>query len=310
MADQQLLTVSVSPHIHSPETVSSIMHNVGISLIPSAVVSIYFFGIPAVVTIFTSVGFCLLSEYVSRKIMKRENTLADGSAVVTGLLLAFVLPPTLPWWITAIGAMTAIVLGKQVFGGLGHNLFNPALVSRAVLLASWPVEMTTWVQPYSGITSASPLAIVKMNLPVQLPSYWQMFIGNRAGSLGETSALFLLLGAGYLIYKKVISWHIPGSYILAVFIISALTKRDPVFDVLAGGLVIGAFFMATDYVTSPMTKKGKLIFGTGCGLMTMLIRLQGGFPEGVCYAILIMNMIVPFIDKWTTPRVFGWRKSK
>jgi len=236
---------------------------------------------------------------------KKKITVGDLSSIVTGMLLAFVLPPSSPLWIVAIGAFVAIILGKQIFGGLGYNIFNPALVARAVLLASWPVYMTTWTRPFDGITTASPLGIVKMELDQRLPSYLEMFLGNRAGCLGEVSILALLVGAVYLLYKKQITWHIPVSYIGTVGLVCFLFKRDPLFNIMAGGLILGAFFMATDMVTSPLTRSGKLIFGVGCGFLTVLIRFKGGFPEGVCYSILIMNMLTPIIDKITELKVFG-----
>jgi electron transport complex protein RnfD len=300
--------VSASPHIRTEENVTVIMRDVLISLAPAFAAGVYFFGVRAIQTVFVSVVFALLSEYVSRKVMRRENTLSDLSAAVTGVLFAFVVPPGLPWWVTAAGASVSIVLGKQIFGGLGYNTFNPALVGRAVLLASWPVYMTTWLKPFENVTGATPLAILKMKLEAPLPGYWDMFLGNHAGSLGETSALALLIGAAYLLYRKQITLFIPLSFIGAVMALSAVFGRDPLFEILSGGIMLGAFFMATDYVTSPITPPGQLVFGIGCGLMTVLIRAQGGFPEGVCYAILIMNMLTPLIDKFVQPRKFGKKK--
>ncbi|MEW6040365.1 MAG: RnfABCDGE type electron transport complex subunit D [Elusimicrobiota bacterium] len=290
------LTLSVSPHIRSSENVTTIMRDVIIALIPAAVAGICFFGLNAALTIIVSILFCIAGEYLSVKIMRRESPLNDLSAVVTGVLFAFVLPPGMPLWVVAIGALISIIFGKMIFGGLGQNIFNPALVGRAILLASWPVFMTSWNLPFESTTTATPLAIVRMKLNQPLPSYWQMFIGERAGSLGETSVLALILGATYLFLRRHITWHIPFSFICLVFILSTLLKRDPLFEIMAGGVILGAFFMATDYVTSPLTRKGQLIFGAGCGLMTVLIRHWGGFPEGVCYAILIMNMVTPLID--------------
>jgi len=204
-----------------------------------------------------------------------------------------------------IGGAVAILIGKEIFGGLGHNPFNPALVGRAVLLASWPMHMTSWVRPLDAVSCATPLGIVKMGLNENLPSYMDMLVGNRAGCLGETSVLALLIGAGYLLYRKHISLHIPLTYVGTVFAVALIFKKDPLFNVMAGGLILGAFFMATDMVTSPLTGRGKMIFGTGCGLLTMLIRYEGGFPEGVCYSILIMNMVTPLIDRLTEQRPFG-----
>lgn len=299
------LIVSISPHIKGKEDISSIMFDVIIALFPALVMSIYFFGWYCLILLLISVTFCVATEFLSQKILKRAATINDLSAVITGILLVFVLPPRIPWWLVAVGAVVSILLGKQIFGGLGHNPFNPALVGRAVLLISWPQDMTTWVTPFDGITSASPLDIVKTGLNGPLPSYWDLFLGNRVGCLGETSTLALLIGAGYLLYKKQISWHIPVSFITTVGILSALFGRDPLFNIMSGGLILGAFFMATDIVTSPLVNKGKIFFGLGCGLLTALIRLKGGTPEGVCYAVLIMNMFVPLIDKYVKPKKFG-----
>ena len=301
--------VSTSPHLKNSETISIVMRDVLIALAPAALAAVYFFGLPALWLMLVSMVSAIAAEFISAKIMKREVTVSDGSAAITGLLLAMVCPPGIPLWMIAIGAAVAIVLAKQVFGGLGYNPFNPALVGRAVLMASWPVAMTTWITPFDAITTATPLAIAKFNLSQPLPSYWQLFIGNRAGSLGETSAAALLLGAAYLLYKKQISWHIPVSFIASVALLSSIMGRDPLFNILAGGLILGAFFMATDMVTSPMTGKGKIIFGCGCGILTVLIRYKGGFPEGVCYSILIFNMLTPLIDKYTMPQKFGKVKT-
>ena len=301
----QRLIVSVSPHIRAREDVRAIMSDVIFALSPALVASIIFFGWRALLIVSVSIFFSVASEFFWQKLWRKKITVGDLSSVVTGMLLAFVLPPSSPLWMVAIGAFVAITLGKQIFGGLGYNPFNPALVARAVLLASWPVYMTTWTRPFDGVTTASPLGIVKMELDQRLPSYLEMFLGNRAGCLGEISVLALLLGVAYLLYKKQITWHIPVSFIGTVGLVCLLFNRDPLFNIMAGGLILGAFFMATDLVTSPLTKKGKLVFGVGCGLLTVLIRFTGGFPEGVCYSILIMNMLTPIIDKITEPKVFG-----
>ena len=307
-----LLIVSSSPHLHSDNSVSTAMRDVLIALTPALIASLYFFRFAAAKVILTCVFVAVISEVIAQKIMKKEVTVDDYSAVVTGLLLAFCLPATIPWWMAAVGAVVAIIIGKQLFGGLGNNIFNPALVGRAVLLASWPVAMTNWVNPLDGVTTATPLGMLKEGTAAQLPSLGQLFIGNVGGSLGETCALALLLGAIYLLYKGHIDWRIPFSYIGTVFVLTAIIgvfKGEglwyPLYHLLAGGLILGAFFMATDWVTSPLTKKGKLIFGLGCGLLTVVIRLQGGYPEGVCYSILLMNMVTPLIDRYTKPRVFG-----
>jgi electron transport complex protein RnfD len=307
-----LLIVSSSPHLHSDNSVSTAMRDVLIALTPALIASLYFFRFAAAKVILTCVFVAVISEVIAQKIMKKEVTVDDYSAVVTGLLLAFCLPATIPWWMAAVGAVVAIIIGKQLFGGLGNNIFNPALVGRAVLLASWPVAMTNWVNPLDGVTTATPLGMLKEGTAAQLPSLGQLFIGNVGGSLGETCALALLLGAIYLLYKGHIDWRIPFSYIGTVFVLTAIIgvfKGEglwyPLYHLLAGGLILGAFFMATDWVTSPLTKKGKFIFGLGCGLLTVVIRLQGGYPEGVCYSILLMNMVTPLIDRYTKPRVFG-----
>ena len=213
---------------------------------------------------------------------------------MTGILLALVLPPTLPLWMAGVGAGVAIILVKGLFGGLGFNIFNPALAARAILLASWPVAMTTWVTPIDAVTTASPLLLAKMTQAV--PDYLNLFLGNRAGSLGETSILAILIGAGILYWRRIIDWPAPTAYIGTVALLTFLLGRDPLFHVLSGGLLLGAFFMATDYITAPVTTPGRFIFGLGCGIITVLIRLYGGFPEGVNYSILFMNMLTPLID--------------
>ncbi|MCM8817979.1 MAG: RnfABCDGE type electron transport complex subunit D [Candidatus Omnitrophica bacterium] len=298
-----------SPHIHGSETTGKIMFYVIFSLIPALFGSIYFFGFYVVKVILISIISSVLSELLFQILMKKEIRIYDGSAIITGILLAFVLPPRIPLWIVAIGGFLAIFLVKELFGGLGFNIFNPALTARAILLASYPVEMTKFTKPldYSidAITSATPLFIMKEKINEQLPSLWQMFIGNRSGCIGETSVLLLLLGAIFLLLKRVITWHIPVSYILTVAIFSLFTNENPAYQITSGGLILGAFFMATDYVTSPITKKGKIIFGIGCGIITFLIRRWGGYPEGVCYSILFMNTLVPLINKYTLPKKFG-----
>ncbi|MGI6606067.1 MAG: RnfABCDGE type electron transport complex subunit D [Peptococcia bacterium] len=306
---ENLLIVSSSPHLHSANKVSTAMRDVCIALLPALVGAVYFFGMAAATVILTCVITALLSEVIAQKIMHREVTISDGSAVITGLLLAFCLPSTIPLWIAAIGSAVAIIIGKQFFGGLGCNIFNPALIGRAFLVASWPVAMTTWVTPLDGVTTATPLGILKEGLSEQLPSLGQLFMGNVAGCLGETSALALIVGGLYLLYKGHIDWRIPFSYLGTVFVVTAVVGADPFFHLLSGGLMLGAFFMATDWVTSPITKKGRLIFGIGCGLLTVLIRLMGGYPEGVCYSILLMNLATPLIDRYTKARVFGGVKK-
>jgi electron transport complex protein RnfD len=299
------LTVTVSPHIKSKESVQSVMLDVIISLIPATILAIWFFKLRSLIVILVCIISCCLTEYLAQKIMRRENTVSDLSAAVTGLLLAFCLPPSTPFWIAGIGGMFSIIFGKTIFGGLGHNPFNPALVGRAFLQLSWPKDTSVWTTPFDALTTATPLSITRYGLEGKIPDTFSLFIGNCAGCIGETSKLALIIGALYLLYRKHIKLHIPLSYIITAIIVSVLFKTDPVFHILTGGLVLGAFFMATDPVTSPVTDTGKIIFGIGCGLLTILIRLKGGFPEGVCYSILIMNMVTPFIDKITIRKRFG-----
>jgi Na+-translocating ferredoxin:NAD+ oxidoreductase subunit D len=288
------------------------MRDVLIALLPAAIAGVYFFGINALLVILTAVGSAVLSEYAFQKITKRPIMIKDLSAVVTGLLLAFNVPPTIPLWMVALGSAFAIIVVKCFYGGVGQNIVNPALAARAFLLAAYPVRMTTWT--VDGTTGATPLGLLRGDGAANLPNLFDVFIGNIGGCIGETSAIALLIGAAYLLYKKVISWHIPVSYIGTVFILTTILGRDQLmsgnglYEILLGGLILGAFYMATDYTTSPMTKTGHLVFGISCGVLTTLIRLYGGYAEGVSYSILIMNLFVPFIDKYTNPRVFGGGK--
>lgn len=321
------LVVSSSPHIKSTVTIETAMRDVLIALTPALIMALYFFRFSAAAVIVTSVVTAVISEAVCQKVRGRPITVKDGSAAITGLLLAFCLPPSIPCWMAVVGSASAIVLGKQFFGGLGHNIFNPALVGRAILLASWPAAATTFVLPLDGVTSATPLEMMKgvaqgsatawSNAVEQLPSLWNMFIGNIPGSLGETSALALLIGGMYLLYKGHIDWRVPVTFIGTVFILTAvygaLTGKEAfvysLYHVFSGGLMLGAIFMATDWVTTPITKQGRIIFGLGCGIFTVVIRLFGGYPEGVCYAILLMNCCTPLIDRFVRPRVFGRRRN-
>lgn len=303
------LIVAVSPHLRSGDSVKREMWDVVIALVPALIASYLFFGRNAIVITLTAVLSCMFFEVLAQKVMRRKVTLLDGSAIITGILLAFNLPPRLPLWLVILGSAVAIILGKQAFGGLGHNIFNPALVGRVFLLAAYPTYMTTWsptlFNKVDTATYATPLAVVKEHPGGYLPTYWDLFIGNVGGCIGETSALALLIGGLYLLYRRVIIWHIPVSYIGTVFIISLLFGKDPVFHLLAGGLMLGALFMATDLVTSPTTPGGMIIFGIGCGVLTMVIRLFGKYPEGVSYSILFMNAWVPLIERYTQPRRFG-----
>lgn len=305
------LTLSSSPHIRSKEDVSVIMRDVLIALLPATIAAVYYFRSGAIINILVGIFGAVLTEYVIQRIMKKRITISDYSAAVTGLLLAFNVPASAPWWMTLVGAIFAIGIAKQLFGGLGHNFINPALAARAVLLASWPVEMTKWVAPGAdGVTTATPLAILKGSEAGALPaSIFDLLIGNVGGSLGETSAVLILLGGIYLIYRGVITYIIPAYYIGSVailtFAFSGFNASMISYNVLAGGLMLGAFFMATDYSSSPVSKKGQIIYAVGCGVLTAVIRYYGGYPEGVSYSILLMNVATPLIDKYISPKVFG-----
>lgn len=311
MAEPNLMAVRASPHIHSPETTTRTMVSVILALVPAGLGSIWFFGFPALEIILVSMASCLASEWFSQLVFRKKVRIADGSALVTGILLAFVLPPKLPLWMAALGGFLAMFLVKELFGGLGFNVFNPALAARAILLASFPLQMTRFTPAFAygvdAVSCATPLAIVKEQMNLGLPTLYQMFLGERPGCLGETSVLLLLLGAAFLLSRKVITWHIPASYLLTVAALALIFRQNVLFHLMSGGLILGAFFMATDYVTSPLTRRGKILFGAGCGIITFLIRMKGGYPEGVCYAILFMNILTPFIDKVTMPRKYGSR---
>lgn len=308
------LSMSSSPHIRSDASTSKIMLDVLIALLPASLAGVYFFGLDAALTIIVCVVSSVAFEYLARRILKRSNTLSDLSAAVTGLLLALNLPPAIPKWMAVVGSFFAIVVIKQLFGGIGQNFINPALGARVILLVAYGTKMTQWTAPrgFSGtdaIASATPLGVLKEG--GELPGYLDMFLGNVGGSLGETSALALIIGGLYLLIRKVISWEIPVIYIGTVALLSwilgpaGFMTGDPLFHVLAGGLMIGAIFMATDYTTSPMTRKGSVIFAFGCGLLTIIFRLYTNMPEGVSYAILLMNTAVPLIDRHTKPKRFG-----
>lgn len=312
------LTVSSSPHIRSNESVSRIMLDVVLALIPAAIAAVINFGWRVVLVIGVAVISAVITEALFQKFMKKPVTIKDFSAVVTGVLLAYNLPPAIPLWIVVVGSVIAIALVKQIFGGLGHNFMNPALAARAILLAAWPVEMTSWMTPGVDVTSsATPLAILKGAEAAgeHLPSFWNTFIGNIGGSIGEVSALALLLGAAYLFYRRVINWRIPVTYIATVALLTWVFGKDGLFTghgiyhIFVGGLLLGAFFMATDYSSSPVTPKGQIVMGIGCGVLTAIIRLVGGYPGGVSYSILLMNIATPLIEKYTQPRIYGEVKS-
>ena len=314
--------ISPSPHIHGGDSISKNMYGVLIALIPAFLVSLYYFGLGALIVTLVSVVSCVLFEYLIQKfIMKKEPTICDGSAILTGVLLAFNVPSNLPVWIIVLGALFAIGVAKMSYGGLGNNVFNPALAGRAFLLISFPAQMTTW--PLVDATSAFPLTYTDaetgatvlslLNEGVkELPSYTSLLIGNHGGSLGEVSAIALLLGFAYMLWKKIITWHIPVTIIVTVFAFTGIMHwanpeayASPFIHILSGGLMLGAIFMATDYVTSPMTKKGMVIYAVGIGLLTSIIRLFGSYPEGMSFAILIMNSLTPLINAYVKPKHFG-----
>ena len=298
------LVVSSSPHVHAELTTQKIMMWVLIALAPSGVMGVWYYGLRAFVVMVVCVAACVLSEYAWQKLTHRPVTIGDLSAAVTGLMLAFNLPVSIPLWMSAVGGAFAIIVVKQFYGGLGCNIVNPALAGRAMMLASWPVAMTTWT--LDGVTTATPLALIKAGQLDQLPSLTHMLVGYMGGSLGETCKLALLAGFAILLWKKIITWHVPVIYIITVSALCTLFGRGaPMADMLAGGLFLGAIFMATDYATSPITLKGKVIYALGCGALTAVIRTWGGYPEGFTYAILVMNLTVPLIDRATKPRIFG-----
>ncbi len=303
------LTLSVSPHIRDRATTRSIMLDVVIALMPALVAAIWVFGARAALVVAVCVATCVVSEGLYEKLMKKPNTIGDLSAVITGILLAYNLPVGIPIWQAMFGSVVAIILVKQLFGGIGKNFANPAITARIVMFLAFSVTMTTWVIPPDAVSGATPLALLKKGDLNALPSLLDMFLGVRGGCLGETSTLALLLGGAYLMIRRVISWHIPVSFIGTVFVLAALLGKEPVYQLMSGGLVLGAFFMATDYVTSPQTNWGRLIFGIGAGCMTVLIRAYGSYPEGVSYSILLMNILVPYINKATLRRAFGGIKS-
>lgn len=313
------LIVSPSPHIHGGDSISKNMYGVLIALVPAFLVSLYYFGLGALIVTATSVAACVLFEYLIQKfLMKKEPTVWDGSAVLTGVLLAFNLPSNLPVWIILIGALAAIGIGKMSFGGLGNNIFNPALVGRVFLLISFPAQMTTWPEvgqwtAYTDATTgATVLSLMNEGALDKLPTLVDMLLGKMGGSLGEVSALALLLGLCFMLWKKIITWQIPVSILLTVFVftgimnlVNPLQYASPFVHLLSGGLMLGAIFMATDYVTSPMSKNGMLVYGVGIGILTTVIRLFGSYPEGMSFAILIMNALTPLINSYIKPKHFG-----
>ncbi len=310
--------ITHAPHIKDKESVPRLMYTVILALLPAAAAGIYFFGFRALGLILVCVVTAIVTEYIINKIMKKEVMITDGSAVVTGLLLAFCITPNLPYFAAVLGTVFAIAIGKALFGGLGYNIFNPALIGRAFLAAAFPVHMVNWSAPFAyraveAVTAATPLGIMKFQH--QATPYGNLLLGNIAGCVGETSALLLLLGGLFLVWRKVIDWRIPVSYLGTVVLLGAVfwginpsRFPDPIFHLLAGGLMLGAWFMATDLVTSPLTKKGMWIFGLGAGTLVIVIRLFSGLPEGVMFSILIMNAFVPLINRYTRPRILGRKK--
>ena len=315
------LIVAPAPHVQSAQSTASIMRDVIVALMPALVVSTVVFGMDVLRVVALSVAACVAFEYLIQRFLVRDPlTVSNGSAAVTGVLLAFNLPASIPWWIVVIGAFVAIAIGKMTFGGLGKNPFNPALVGRVFLLIAYPVQMTSFPMPVNGafdaLSGATPLAAVKHGAAADVVGVQELLLGNMPGSLGEVAALALLAGFAYLLWRRVIRWHVPVTVLatMAVFaFVYALGKgmtgaalwQLPLFHVLAGGAILGAVFMATDYSTSPMTVRGGVIFAAGIGVITMLIRLWGAYPEGMSFAILIMNACVPLINKYVKPKRFG-----
>jgi electron transport complex protein RnfD len=310
--------MSSSPHVRSSETTGRIMRDVLIALLPATVCGVYFFGWNALWVVLVSVASAVAVEALLQVLMKRKVTALDGSAAVTGLLLALNLPPSVPLWLPLIGSAFAIAIVKQCFGGLGYNFINPALAARAFLMVSWLPLMTTWTAPIRTIgqasvdtlSSATPLALLKAGTPLT-HGYLDLAIGNVGGCIGETSAIALLIGGIYLLARRVIDWRIPGVYVATVAAFTwiagpqGLFTGDALYNILSGGLMLGAIYMATDYVTSPITNGGKIVFALGCGIFTSVIRLWGGYPEGVSYSILLMNLVVPLLDRAFQPKMFG-----
>jgi len=327
----KLFTVSPSPHIHTGDSTQKIMYRVVYAMIPALLWSVFVFGLDALRVTLIAVAACIGFEYLIQKyLLKIKPTVTDGSALVTGILLAFNVPTNLPGWIIIVGAIASVGIGKLSFGGLGNNIFNPALVGRVFLLISFPVQMTSWpVNNRSGvdaITSATPLGIIKEGIlngtPISeisksLPTTMDLFLGQISGSLGEISAVLLLIGGIYMLFTKVITWHIPVSIIGTAALFSGIFWMvnpemyiNPLYQVLSGGLMLGAIFMATDMVSSPMTPKGQIIYGVGIGVLTILIRLFGAYPEGISFAILIMNALVPLLNRYIKPKRFGEIKKQ
>lgn len=328
------LVISGSPHFHKDTSIPKLMYGVVIAMVPAMLVSFYMFGLGALKVFIISVLACYLIEYlIQRYLIKGPTTINDGSALITGILLAFNVPSSIPWWMLVVGAAVAIGMGKMSFGGLGKNPFNPALVGRVFMLISFPVEMTRWPKPivsrefftFAGvdekvmdtITGPTPLGILQEEGVKEAPNYADLMLGQMGGSLGEISAIALLIGGLYLLYRKIITWHIPVAYLGSSFILAAILwfadptqYADPLFHMVTGGLMLGVFYMATDYVSSPISAKGQIIFGVGAGVLTILIRVFGSYPEGVSFAILLMNAVTPLINNRFKPKRFGHKPAK
>ncbi|MEG0012703.1 MAG: RnfABCDGE type electron transport complex subunit D [Cellulosilyticaceae bacterium] len=310
---EKLLKVSSSPHIRESHSVQSIMLDVIIALLPAMLVSVYFFGFKALILIFVTILSCVAFEAIWGKLTKQPIAIKDLSAVVTGVLLAFNLPADAPIYVAIVGSFVAIILVKQMFGGLGQNFINPALAARAFLLAAYPTSMTSFSIGVDATTGATPLVLMREGNFDQMPSLMDALLGNVGGCIGEVSAIALLIGGLYLLYKKVITWHIPVCYMGTIFVITLCFGGHSVYEsfysLMLGGVMLGAFFMATDYTTTPMNIKGQIIFAVGAGILTSVIRLFGGYPEGVSYSILLMNLTVPLIDRSIKVRCFGGVKK-
>lgn len=305
------LTIQISPHISDRTTTQRIMLDVIVALLPTAVASVVLFGARAALVILVCVITSVLSEWVFERICKRQNTISDLSAAVTGILLAFNLPADIPIWQAVFGGVAAIIVVKQLFGGIGKNFANPAITARIIMLISFTGTMSEYAMPrlVDTVSSATPLAILSGRVAQELPSIADMLLGVKGGALGETCAVTLILGGIYLLIRKVISWHTPVAFIGTVFVFTLLLGQNPFYHVLSGGLLLGAIFMATDYATTPYTKAGKLVFGIGCGIITVAIRVWGSYPEGVSFSILLMNILVPYINKLTQTKPFGGVKT-
>jgi electron transport complex protein RnfD len=329
--EQAKLIVSIGPHVHDTESTAKIMWTVSGALLPATLMSVYYFGMPAIMVILVCLVTSLLTEAGMQWILKKPVTLSDGSAFLTGLLLAMNLPANVPPHIPFVGSFVAIMIAKHLFGGLGYNIFNPALIGRAFVLISFPKIMTTFVEPAASFmavdakTTATPLVLLKEEGMAKLLEFFHtkselykdLFVGNHAGSLGETSVIALLLGAAFLMMKRYVTWHIPVPFIATVGLLTwmfggkeGFLSGDAIFHMMSGGLILGAFFMATDYVTGPSVRAAQVLFGIGCGALTVLIRLKGGYPEGVMFAILLMNCFAPMLDRGMKSRVFGKIEAK